>query len=102
MQLKGTAVVLMLLVSTGLGCTSVLIPNEESNSVMHYYTGGVAEISQCKGTLMEETNLETGKTVKVCYGESLNLKSEGFTGWDVIDAALTGFLSWITFGAITL
>lgn len=27
-------------------------------------------------------------------------KSEGFTGWDKLDLAITGFLSWITGGAI--
>jgi hypothetical protein len=66
---------------------------------------GVAEGYMCNGTATHEIILEAnGKDFKkanmTCEGEALYAKSEGFTGWAAIDAAISGFIAWVTFGAV--
>ena len=61
-------------------------------------TLGVAEVRVCQQT-------ETGRAedfTKVITNSCHKATSSGFTGWDTLDAAIAGFVSWITLGGVVL
>lgn len=111
--------VLTLLVSTGLACTHALIAPSGSKSTSHYSTLGVAQITHCMGgpaqvvfkedgtktdqSTEDQTNLVVldQSNVTMTCDSVVHLESSGFTGWDSLDAVITGFIGWMTFGAVS-
>lgn len=100
---------LILLVSTAWGCTFAQTTSVGNRKTSLASTVGVSTIILCRGdqakvTFVEHEEKESTwkRVVFENCDEITRSESNGFTGWDVIDAAITGFLGWITFGAITI
>ena len=47
-----------------------------------------------KTTSVQETTSST------CQGTLILAESRGFTGWDTLDAVVSGVIAWFTFGAV--
>ena len=98
------SVLTLLVIGGASGCTFVQTAPSGSGERTHISTVGVARVVKCKGqSQVDYIEREDGsKQTTIRCEEIVHAESSGFTGWDVLDAALTGFISWMTFGAISL
>jgi hypothetical protein len=70
---------------------SVLTENSDEQTV------GATESAEetAKTTSVKET------TSSICQGTLILAESRGFTGWDTLDAVVSGVIAWFTFGAVS-
>lgn len=111
------SVALMLLAGMVWGCTYVRIAPSGSRSSSQFSTVGVASVAYgtgCKSVFLKKTDekyqredpdkslTRDNEAVLMNCDKVVYLKSSGFTGFDTIDAAISAFISYVTFGAVIL
>ena len=89
--------------SLGVGKAAVCIADGQEDTPPSVLTENSNEQTRGATDNAEETAKTTSvkeETSSTCQGTLILAESRGFTGWDTLDAIVSGVVAWFTFGAV--